>query len=531
MFFRLTMVVLWVACAENSKVELDQNAGDGDARVAPASNEPTSTGNNDNNTAVSISLNNLPKGLTTETSINVSVTSTDGAKSYRYAVIAATSTDDGTVACKAATYSNSTALSNNIAESNLAVGKHRLCVKAENAAGEAEDYPTVFEWEVVSQLPSTSPCSPCTVGCTGWAYSSWTPSQALHCSTDSVKQIAASIRTCDSQCSECSTGSTLTRTVDGTNDCSPPQVAEAQQTPSSPQPPATPTCTSCSAGCTDWSYAAWTPSAANTCSDTQLQQTAAGTRTCDSECSQCNTSTSKTRSINGTKNCSTPTCASCSAGCTAWSYAAWTPSAANTCSGTQLTQTAAGTRTCDSECSQCSTSTSKSQVVDGTKYCPKHAVLIPPAGFDSDSFDRVDSYKISYSYSNSNCDDLVDIDKSSFVQQASKTIVTPALDKNGREQWWHGSVKHLVKTGKYQLSPNPLVGKDNCSKATINSWLKNGQWRGKFNLDLNLYYPGGILCALRDDRGDERDELVFTAASVRWDAATNTCHIMTKWKN
>lgn len=157
-------------------------------------------------------------------------------------------------------------MSNNIAASNLAVSKHRLCVKAENAAGEAEDYPTVFEWEVVSQLPSSSPCTPCTVGCTGWAYSSWTLSQALHCSTDTVKQIAASIRTCDSQCSACSTSSTLTRTVDGTKDCSTPQM------PITPQTPSTPTCASCSAGCTDWSYGAWTPSAANICSGTQQQK-------------------------------------------------------------------------------------------------------------------------------------------------------------------------------------------------------------------------------------------------------------------
>lgn len=361
MFFRLMMAVLWVACAEDLALELERNVGGGDAQV-----EPTPTPNNGNNTVVSISLNNLPKGVTTETSINVSVTSNDGAKSYRYVISAATGTDDGTAVCKAATYSGTRALSENIAESNLAVGKHRLCVKAENAAGQAEDYPTVFEWEIVSQLPSNSPCSPCTVGCSGWTYSSWTPSQALHCSTESVKQIAASIRTCDSQCSECSTGSTLTRTVDGTKNCSPPQT------------PSTPTCTSCSAGCTDWSYGAWTPSAANTCSDTQLTQTAAGTRTCDAECSQCNTSTSKTRSINGTKNCTTPTCASCAAGCTAWSYEAWTPSPATTCSDQQLQQTAAGKRTCDAECSQCSTSTSKSQIVAGTKSCPKHPVLVLP---------------------------------------------------------------------------------------------------------------------------------------------------------
>ena len=476
---------------------------------APASNEPTSTGNNDNNTAVSISLNNLPKGLTTETSINVSVTSTDGAKSYRYVVIAATSTDDGTVACKAATYSNSTALSNNIAESNLAVGKHRLCVKAENAAGEAEDYPTVFEWEVVSQLPSTSPCSPCTVGCTGWAYSSWTPSQALHCSTDSVKQIAASIRTCDSQCSECSTGSTLTRTVDGTNDCSAPQVAEAQQTPSSPQPPATPTCTSCSAGCTDWSYAAWTPSAANTCSDTQLQQTAAGTRTCDSECSQCNTSTSKTRSINGTKNCSTPTCASCSAGCTAWSYAAWTPSAANTCIDTQLTQTAAGTRTCDSECSQCSTSTSKSQVVNGTKSCPKHAVLILPE-FDA-AIERIRSRfrNTSYKYTGS-CSATNDYIADNGVPQLLVGV--------GSISKWTVS-----KPAQARTTLTNTIEEGTCNKVGVeNLLLSVNPHPNIFPILIRTCLP---TCCYENYRAKA------SIGSVRWDAATKTCHITAKWEN
>ena len=490
MLFRLAAVILLVACGKNSKVKLDQNVGGNDAKRVVNTPTPTPTGNNNDNTTVSIILNNLPKGVTKETSIDVSVTSNDGAKSYRYVAIAATDTDDGTVACKEATYGDSSPLSNNIAKSNLAVSKHRLCVKAENAAGEAEDYPTVFEWEIVSQLPSTSPCSPCTVGCTGWTYSSWTPSQALHCSTDAVKQIAASIRTCDSQCSECSTGSTLTRTVDGTKDCSTPQT------------PSTPTCASCAAGCTDWSYGAWTPSAANTCSDTQLQQTAAGTRTCDSECSQCNTSTSKTRSINGTKDCSTPTCASCAAGCTDWSYGAWTPSAANTCSDTQLQQTAAGTRTCDSECSQCSTSTSKSQIVDGTKSCPKHAVLILPA-LDT-AVERIRSmYR-----------------KSTFQPCDNSPAFFAANSVPELIVGYSTAIFRVYSTPKARqtLSQHPTIEEEGCSKA------------GLENITYNTKFPLAIIrlclnCCHANYRA------YADIGSVRWDAATNTCQITAKWRN
>lgn len=400
-----------------SKIRLDQNVGDEEARKVVDAPEPP-TGNNNDNTAVSISLNNLPKGVTTETSINVSVTSNDGAKSYRYVVIAATGTDDGTVACKEATYSDSSALSNNIAESSLAVGKHRLCVKAENAAGEAEDYPTVFEWEIVSQLPSSSPCSPCTVGCTGWAYSSWTPSQALHCSTDAVKQIAASIRTCDSQCSACSTGSTLTRTVDGTKDCS------------------------------------------------------------------------------------TPTCASCAAGCTAWSYGAWAPAAANTCSGTQLQQMAAGTRTCDSECSQCSTSTSKSQIVNGTKSCPKFAVLILPV-FDA----MVEGLRLQYREdirSRSWCPGV------SYSDNAVPTLLILT----------RSSYRHYIPVQERQtLNLQAPLEKGDCNEAEAQHMTRN------YPIQLHLCVQKPKKCC---------NGPYYASAdigSVRWDTATNTCHITAKWRN
>ena len=77
MFFRLAIAILLVTCAEPT-FEARQD----DAAAIGIAEEPslTSDPNNDSNTAVSISLNNLPKGLTTETSIDISVSSNDGGK-------------------------------------------------------------------------------------------------------------------------------------------------------------------------------------------------------------------------------------------------------------------------------------------------------------------------------------------------------------------------------------------------------------------------------------------------------------------
>ncbi len=235
MFVRLIIAVLWVSCADDVEFGTRNYVDDGDATVddtiSPAAPSPAGG----SNSPVSINLDNLPKTVTTETSINISVSSDDGAQTYRYFVANArwaacpcffdtSATAAEMEICKANSYSDARALSTTIAESNLSVGKYRLCALAENAAGEKEGAIVLFEWEIVSHAPSTSPslsCSTsCEEGCTAWSWSEWTPSTSDTCSNEMVDQTSTGTRNCDSVCSfkQCDTTTTRSRSVPGTRE-------------------------------------------------------------------------------------------------------------------------------------------------------------------------------------------------------------------------------------------------------------------------------------------------------------------------
>lgn len=145
--------------------------------------------------------------------------------------------------------------------------------------------------------------------------------------------------------------------------------------------------------CSEWEYGEWTPSPANTCDDSELIQTAEGTRTCE-QCSgnNCKTTTTKTRSIAGTRDCTSPTCSSCSTGCTAWKYGGksledyLSKAADSVCIGERSHYSVAGKRTCSSQCNSCSTTTTVKRIVEGTERCrgpmqawlPVRGSLVPP---------------------------------------------------------------------------------------------------------------------------------------------------------
>ena len=102
--------------------------------------------------SVSFEPGSLPAAIATVNSINVFVTSPNGATKYRSALLSGPAAEQGATACAEATYSEFFPLADLIKASDLPEGSQLLCARGKNAAGIVQEAATTHAWKVESSL-------------------------------------------------------------------------------------------------------------------------------------------------------------------------------------------------------------------------------------------------------------------------------------------------------------------------------------------------------------------------------------------